>query len=67
MDNLTKQHFQNASVNEQSYLKRDPTGELSREILKILTDSRLSVANLKGCLEYTAFILDFLAYLPTEK
>lgn len=64
---LLKKHYAQASDNERMYLNRDHTGRIAKQILDLFAESGLTVAQIKGCLEYTKWRLDFVAEIPIRK
>lgn len=62
-----KKHYREASMQEQFYLQKEPTGRTAEKLLEVLAESGLSVAEIRGCLEFLNFRLDFSAHLPIEK
>lgn len=58
---LLMMHLEEASIHEHSYLAKEPTTATSKKLLKVLEESGLSVHEAKGCLEFTAFDLEFAA------
>lgn len=56
-------HLKEASIREQSYLEKEPTAATSKKLMRVLEESGLSVHEAKGCLEFTAFDLEFVSHV----
>lgn len=67
MGKLFEQYLKDASVYEKAYLKKEPTGATANTLLKIMADHNLSVAQIKGCLEYAKFLSDFRGKIPSDQ
>lgn len=67
MEKLFRQHYENASLHEKAYLMKEPTGATAKALLQTMADRNLSVAQIKGCLEYAKFLADFQGKIPAEK
>lgn len=67
MDELFKQHLRDASIHEKVYLKKEPTGATANSLLKMMADCNLSVAEIKGCLDFAKHLADFQGKIPTQK
>lgn len=61
---LLKKHYAQASDNERMYLHRDHAGRIAKQILDLFAESGLTAAQIKGCLEYMAWEVDFHAKIP---
>lgn len=67
MEKLFEQHLRDASVYEKVYLTKEPTGATANTLLQMMADRNLSVAQIKGCLEYAKFLADFQGKIPAQK
>lgn len=67
MDGLTNQYISGASLHERAYLIKEPTGATAKALLQLMAERNLSVAQIKGCLDYAKFLSDFQGKIPTDR
>jgi len=67
MEKLFEQHLRDASIHEKAYLKKEPTGATANTLLQMMADRNLSVAEIKGCLDFAKHLADFRGKIPTQK
>lgn len=66
-ETIRKSHFAEADVAEKMYLVKEPTGKTANQLLDMLSGLNLSAVQIKGCLDYARYLVDFRAQLPMEK
>ena len=60
-------YLKGASIYEMAYLKKEPTGATAETLLQVMADHNLSIAQIKGCLDYAKFLSDFRGSIPTDR
>ena len=58
--------YESATLAEQCYIAKEPTGSTAIDLLEFLADRNLSAIQIKGCLRVAELFVDFKACLPKE-
>ena len=67
MEKLEQEHFENAGEAEQYYLLKEPNKKTAELLLNLFAETNLTVVQIKGCLDYTRYLLEFRSRIPKEK